>query len=177
MQGGMVSAITAEAASSATAFPILPAAACCGDQHRATAATSAIWSRRCPRTDLDVTITTFSPPAHRPTARCAIRSGDRHAVGFHQIADQDEERNRQQHEKIVDAARHLRAKMTPGKVPSTQMKINAASAQRKADRASRCSVMRSRSASARPRTAPTRREKPPTPDKARRSNAVGPGPR
>jgi hypothetical protein len=31
---------------------------------------------------------------------------DRHAVGFHQIADQNEKRDRQQHE-IVDAARHL----------------------------------------------------------------------
>ena len=73
MQGGMVSAMTAEAASSATALPGF-----CRDRRAAgistepTAATSAIFEPEMPENiTMDSTITTFSPPRMRPTARCS----------------------------------------------------------------------------------------------------------
>jgi hypothetical protein len=52
------------------------------------------------------TITTFSPPRTRPTARSSSDQADGHAIRLHQVADEDEERDRQQDE-IVDAPRHL----------------------------------------------------------------------
>ena len=73
MQGGMVSAITADAASSATALPGF-----CRDRRAAgistepTAATSAIFEPEMPENStIDITITTLSPPRIRPTARCS----------------------------------------------------------------------------------------------------------
>ncbi len=80
MQGGMVSAITAEAANSATAAPgscRLRRAA--GISTAPTAATSAILDPEMPeKMTMLSTMTTFSPPRSRPTPRCnsAIRRTD-----------------------------------------------------------------------------------------------------
>ena len=68
----MVSAITAEAASSATALPgfcLVRRAA--GISTEPTAATSAIFEPEMPENStMDMTITTLSPPRRWPTARC-----------------------------------------------------------------------------------------------------------
>ncbi len=73
MQGGMVSAITAEAASNATALPGF-----CRERRAAgistdpTAATSAILEPEMPENStIDVTMTTLRPPRMCPTARCS----------------------------------------------------------------------------------------------------------
>jgi hypothetical protein len=80
MQGGIASAITAEAASSATAPPGF-----CFDRRAAgistdpTAATSAILEPEMPENStIDITMTTLRPPRIRPTARCnsSIRRTD-----------------------------------------------------------------------------------------------------
>jgi hypothetical protein len=60
---------------------------------------------------------------------------DRHAVGFHQIADQDEKRDRQQHE-IVDAARHLLREDHAGQGALDPDEGQRRQCQRKADRQS-----------------------------------------
>ena len=71
MQGGIVSAITAEAANRATARPgFWPARRAAGISTEPTAATSAILEPEMPeKTTMLRTITTFSPPRTRPTAR------------------------------------------------------------------------------------------------------------
>ena len=117
MHGGMVSAITAEAASKATAPPGF-----CRDRRAAgistepTAATSAIFEPEMPeKITIDSTITTFSPP--RSPSDQAFEQRDQangHAVRLHQIADQNEKWDREQHE-IVDAARHLLSENEAGK--------------------------------------------------------------
>ena len=71
MQGGMVSAITAEADNRATALPgfcfVRRAAGISTDP---TAATSAIFEPEMPeKMTIDSTMTTFSPPRMRPTSR------------------------------------------------------------------------------------------------------------
>ena len=80
MQGGIVSAMTADAASSATAPPGF-----CFERRAAgistdpTAATSAILEPEMPENStIDITITTLRPPRIRPTARCnsSIRRTD-----------------------------------------------------------------------------------------------------
>ena len=70
MQGGMVSAMTAEAASNATALPGF-----CRERRAAgistdpTAATSAIFEPEMPENStIDVTMTTLRPPRMRPTS-------------------------------------------------------------------------------------------------------------
>ncbi len=67
----MVSAITAEAASSATAPPgFWPDRRAAGISTDPTAATSAILEPEMPeKMTIDSTITTFSPPRIRPTSR------------------------------------------------------------------------------------------------------------
>jgi hypothetical protein len=108
MQGGMVSAITAEAASSATAPPgFCRARRAAGISTEPTAATSAIFEPEMPENStIDSTMTTLSPPRMRRPALQQRDQADRHAVRLHHVADQDEERDREQDE-IVDAARHL----------------------------------------------------------------------
>ena len=59
----------------------------------------------------------------------------RHAVGFHEIADQDEERDCQQHE-IVDAARHLLGEDDAGQRAFHPDEDQRRQGQRKADRQS-----------------------------------------
>ena len=110
MQGGMVSAITAEAREQRhrAARPFCPDLRAAGISTEPTAATSAIFEPEMPENStMDITMTTFSPP--RMCADQPLQQRDqahRHAVGLHQVADQDEERDGQQDE-IVDAARHL----------------------------------------------------------------------
>jgi hypothetical protein len=72
MQGGMVSAITADAASKATALPgFCRDARAAGISTEPTAATSAILEPEMPENStIEVTITTFRPPRMWPTARC-----------------------------------------------------------------------------------------------------------
>ena len=72
MQGGMVSAITADAANSATALPgFCRERRAAGISTEPTAATSAILEPEMPENStIDITITTLSPPRMRPTARC-----------------------------------------------------------------------------------------------------------
>ncbi len=72
-QGGMVSAMTAEAASSATASPgFCPDLRAAGTSTDPTAATSAIFEPEMPEnTTMLRTMTTFSPPRIRPTPRCS----------------------------------------------------------------------------------------------------------
>ena len=71
MQGGIVSAITAEAASSATASPgFCRERRAAGISTEPTAATSAIFEPEMPeKMTMLSTITTFSPPRMRPTRR------------------------------------------------------------------------------------------------------------
>ena len=73
MQGGMVSAITADAASSATAPPgFCLERRAAGISTEPTAATSAIFEPEMPENStIDITMTTLSPPRIRPTARCS----------------------------------------------------------------------------------------------------------
>ncbi len=80
MQGGMVSAITAEAASNATALPgRCPDLRAAGISTEPTAATSAILEPEMPENStMDITMTTFRPPRIWPISRCksAIRRTD-----------------------------------------------------------------------------------------------------
>ena len=80
MHGGMVSAITAEAASNATAPPgFWRERRAAGIRTEPTAATSAIFEPEMPeKITIDSTITTLSPPRARPTRRSssAIRRTD-----------------------------------------------------------------------------------------------------
>ncbi len=73
MQGGMVSAMTAEAAKSATAPPgFCRERRAAGISTEPTAATSAIFDPEMPENStIDVTMTTLRPPRMRPTARCS----------------------------------------------------------------------------------------------------------
>ena len=73
MQGGMVSAITADAASSATVEPgFCPDLRDAGTSTAPTAATSAIFEPEMPENStIAVTITTFRPPRILPTRRCS----------------------------------------------------------------------------------------------------------
>ena len=73
MQGGIVSAITAEDASKATAEPgFCPDLREAGISTAPTAATSAIFEPEMPENStMAATITTFSPPRTRPTRRCS----------------------------------------------------------------------------------------------------------
>ena len=138
MQGGMVSAITADAASSATALPgILPGAPRRRDQHRADrgdvghlgAGDAREQHHRHHHDDVQ-------PAAHPPDrALQQFDQANRHAVGFHQIADQDEERDREQHE-IVDAARHLLREDDAGQRALHPDEDQRRERQRKADRQS-----------------------------------------
>ena len=83
---------------------------------------------------IEMTITTLSPPRMRPTSALQqLDQPDRHAVGFHQVADQDEERDRQQHE-IVDAARHLLGEDDAGQRALHPDEDQRRQRQRKADR-------------------------------------------
>ena len=72
MQGGMVSAITADAASNATALPgFCRERRAAGISTEPTAATSAIFEPEMPENStIEVTITTLRPPRIRPTMRC-----------------------------------------------------------------------------------------------------------
>ena len=72
-QGGIVSAMTADAASKATASPgFWPDLRAAGTSTDPTAATSAIFDPEMPeKTTMLSTITTSSPPRTRPTARCS----------------------------------------------------------------------------------------------------------
>ncbi|MFK4686113.1 hypothetical protein ABIF39_007870 [Bradyrhizobium diazoefficiens] len=76
----MVSAITADAASSATAPPgFCFERRAAGISTEPTAATSAIFEPEMPENStIEATITTFSPPRMRPTPRCnsSIRRTD-----------------------------------------------------------------------------------------------------
>ncbi len=80
MQGGIVSAITAEAARSATALPgFCRARRAAGMSTEPTAATSAIFDPEMPeKITIASTMTTLSPPRSRPTPRCrsSIRRTD-----------------------------------------------------------------------------------------------------
>ena len=80
MQGGMVSAITADAASSATALPgFCPDLRAAGISTEPTAATSAILEPEMPENStIEVTMTTLRPPRMWPISRCrsAIRRTD-----------------------------------------------------------------------------------------------------
>ena len=71
MHGGIVSAITAEAASNATAPPgFCRARRAAGMSTEPTAATSAIFEPEMPeKITIDKTMTTLSPPRARPTRR------------------------------------------------------------------------------------------------------------
>ena len=73
MQGGIVSAITADAASSATALPgFCFERRAAGISTEPTAATSAIFEPEMPENStIEATITTFRPPRMRPTPRCS----------------------------------------------------------------------------------------------------------
>src|SRR6266849_1570983 len=73
MQGGMVSAITADAASRATALPgLCLVRRAAGISTDPTAATSAILEPEIPENStIDITMTTLRPPRMRPTARCS----------------------------------------------------------------------------------------------------------
>jgi hypothetical protein len=74
------------------------------------------------------------PAAHMPDrALQQLDEPDRHAVGFHQIADQDEERDRQQHE-IVNPARHLLREDDAGQRALHPDKDQRGERQRKTDR-------------------------------------------
>ena len=136
MQGGMVSAITAEAASNATALPgFCLERRAAGISTEPTAATSAILEPEMPENStIDITMTTFSPPRMRPTSALQqLDQANRHAVRLHQVADQDEERDRQQHE-IVDAARHLLGEDHAGQRALDPDEDQRRQRQRKADR-------------------------------------------
>ena len=73
MQGGIASAMTAEAASSATAPPgFCLERRAAGISTEPTAATSAILEPEMPENStIDITMTTLRPPRIRPTARCS----------------------------------------------------------------------------------------------------------
>ena len=139
MHGGMVSAITAEAASKATALArVLPRPPRRRNQHRAhrrdighlRTGNAGEDDHRQHHHDVE--------PAANPSDE-AFEQRDQtngHAVRLHQVADEDEERDREQDE-IVDAARHLL-----GEDQSRQRAVDPdvdqrGERQRKADRARR----------------------------------------
>src|SRR5215475_11316194 len=90
MQGGMVSAMTAEAASRATALPgfcLVRRAA--GISTEPTAATSAILLPEMPENStMAVTITTFSPPRMCPTPRHLLSKNHAGQCALHPNEDQ-----------------------------------------------------------------------------------------
>ena len=136
MQGGMVSAITAEAASSATVEPgFCPDLREAGISTAPTAATSAIFEPEMPENStMARDHHHIQAAAHAPDQ--ALQQFDqphRHAVGFHQVANQNEKRDRQQHE-IVDAARHLLGKDHAGQGALGPDEDQRRQRQRKADR-------------------------------------------
>ena len=133
-QGGIVSAITAEAASNATASPgFCPDLRAAGTSTEPTAAISAIFEPEMPeKITMLSTITTSSPPRMRPAPRCSreIRRTD---MPFASIRYPTRMKNGTASSTKLSIPRAICwAKISPGSMSPHQMKISVASASTKA---------------------------------------------
>ncbi len=133
MHGGIVSAITADAASRATALPgFWPWRRAAGIITVPTAATSAIFEPEMPENSTMLsTITTSSPPRSRPTIRSSSAIS-RAAMPLASISAPVSRKNGMASRTKLSMPRAICcAKITPGTLPSRQMKISAVSASTK----------------------------------------------
>ena len=133
MQGGMVSAITAEAASSATARPgFCPSRRAAGISTEPTAATSAIFEPDMPeKTTMLSTITTFSPPRSRPTRRSSSAISRTEMPLASMSAPVSRKNGMASSTKLSMPRAICCAKIAPGRLPSFQTNISAESASAK----------------------------------------------